>query len=793
MHPIIVQKKIHFAVCRDKNLASQYYSLYTLTIRDTTSMNCWLKMFDKSTFPQKLTVLLCFAGVLCSMQRHAYAVEFSGTVRHVNTLREINKVNVYIQNTAIGTTTNLDGYFQLFISQPHDSMVVVFRHISYHSLELPLWKAINKGRFELSPRVIQMQEITVVKEREPAGEMSDIPQPVSIIKSKNYETRGFIDAGDLLRTEQSIKVDEALSGRKTVAIRGGNPDDVTVLYNGIKMNSIYDNIFDLSLVNLEDIQQIEIIRGSNTALYGAEAVSGVINFVPRIKKNYYARFLQKFGTYASGDWTLQLYCPVTSKLNMSYSYKQEGMQRQYDDPRRGNPVLENTKNHHTAGLVYALSDGPSETLSFLYLRSLLRYDNNRDFESLDDFNQLVSLRYNLENNLSIVGSWHWLDHQQNLTARRSSIDRSIDNRMINFDIEKRTHLGMLSLITAYQYENGGLDFCNKMILDDEEVPGVQALRMGRQKHGGAAILKVNVPTGSRFYKFTTFNLTCRYDKVDNALQDIDPVPAGKDGGFDRPGDDWDETTLKFSSHISGRKNNLAVNAYINFGTNVKFPTMVQQLSMPAEQNHGIDAAAPPVLCPEKNRNAELGIDVTRELSHHPNINGVTLNANYFKNDYTNKLLTYYTPYNPIAFFSNVHTAQISGLELKAGLYAIQHKLFVEVGTSIYAIPEKSAFPFKSDVKTVANLIFEHAGYSLNLHWFYESDQIAYVGGFRDSYWEVSLPGYSNFDVHISKSVPVYGLKLLFNLSGRNLLDDDTVLEGIAIRDRRYYLTMGLQY
>ncbi|MBN2000092.1 TonB-dependent receptor [candidate division KSB1 bacterium] len=722
-----------------------------------------------------------------------FCFEITGIVRHANTLREINKVNVYIKNTSIGTTTNSDGYFRLLIPQPHDSMIVVFRHISYHPMEIALTKAINQHKFELWPRVIQMQEITVEKERELSGETADIPQPVSIIKSKNYEARGFVDAGDLLRTEQSIKVDEELSGRKTVAIRGGNPDDVTVLYNGIKMNSIYDNIFDLSLINLEDVQQIEIIRGSNTALYGAEAVSGVINFVPSVNKNYYARFLQKLGTYSSGDWTLQLNYPVSPKFNIGYSYKKEGMRREYDDPTRGNPYLENRKAHHTANLVYKLSKEAEKTLSLFYLRSNLEYDNQRDFESLDDFNQLVSLRYCLENNLSIIGSYHWLDNHQILTERRSFIDRSINNRMFNFDVEKRNNFGMVSLISAYQYENGTLDFNNESIIDDEEMPGLQKLTMNRQKHGGAAIVKLQVPTGSNFYRYTNFNVTCRYDKVANMFEDVFPDVQNRDGRFGLSNSDWSETTLKFSSHLSGLKNNFAVNAYINYGTNMKFPTMVQQMSMPAEADQSPNPAYPPVLYPEKNRNAELGLDISREFSDQPNLNGVVLHANYFKNDYTNKLITYYTPYNPISFFSNIHTAQISGLEFKAGLYTMQHKLYIELGSSIYSIPEKSAFPFKSDLKSIANLVFEHAGYSLNLHWFHESDQVAYVGGFRGDYWEVTLPGYSNFDVHLSKTVRIYGFKIFFNLSGRNLLDDDTVLEGIAIRDRRYYVTMGLQY
>ena len=122
-----------------------------------------------------------------------------------------------------------------------------------------------------------------------------------MLESKTFEIRGFIDAGDLLKTEHSIQVEEDLSGKKTVSIRGGNPDEIVVMYNGVKLNRAYDNTFDLSLIDLEDIDRFEIIKGSNTALYGPEAFSGVINIVPKTQYDYHVRFQQRLGTYQSGN------------------------------------------------------------------------------------------------------------------------------------------------------------------------------------------------------------------------------------------------------------------------------------------------------------------------------------------------------------------------------------------------------------------------------------------------------------------------------------------------------------
>ena len=49
------------------------------------------------------------------------------------------------------------------------------------------------------------------------------------------------------------------------------------------------------------------------------------------------------------------------------------------------------------------------------------------------------------------------------------------------------------------------------------------------------------------------------------------------------------------------------------------------------------------------------------------------------------------------------------------------------------------------------------------------------------------------DVHLGKKFDVHSFKLFLNLSARNIFDDDTLLEGIAIRDRRFYISFGAQY
>lgn len=122
--------------------------------------------------------------------------------------------------------------------------------------------------------------------------------------------------------------------------------------------------------------------------------------------------------------------------------------------------------------------------------------------------------------------------------------------------------------------------------------------------------------------------------------------------------------------------------------------------------------------------------------------------------------------------------------------------------SRYYISERAAFPFKSDLKRTLSFIVDHAGYSFQALWFKEGEQSGWLRRSGSDltrvtpgdFGEVILPGYTNLDAHLSKTFEFGHLKVFLNASGRNLLNgEEVVLQGIALRDRRYYLTLGAQY
>ena len=256
--------------------------------------------------------------------------------------------------------------------------------------------------------------------------------------------------------------------------------------------------------------------------------------------------------------------------------------------------------------------------------------------------------------------------------------------------------------------------------------------------------------------------------------------------------DWGKSTFKLAVSLGGYRRDLLIDSYMSFGMNTKFPTLFQQVSSPGILGGSGSYTS---LHPERNRSVELSINIARDIRDHTSIYGWRVSGSFFQNTYDNKFRVLMTPGIPILFYDNVPDARISGFETKSSVYLLHKKVTLEFGASRYFISEKAAFPFKSDRKMTITGILDHKGYSFQVHWFREGGQagwIRYQGA--GAFVEVTLPDYTNLDAHLSKTFHLGRLKLLINASGRNLLGgEEVILQGLAIRDRRYYLTVGAEY
>ena len=112
--------------------------------------------------------------------------------------------------------------------------------------------------------------------------IDDAGSSVSVISRQDILDRNAGSVQDLLREVPGFSVSQQGSHGAVaqVRIRGGEANQVLVLINGIEVNDLAQGSeFDFSQISTNDIERIEIVRGPQSALWGSDAMAGVIHII----------------------------------------------------------------------------------------------------------------------------------------------------------------------------------------------------------------------------------------------------------------------------------------------------------------------------------------------------------------------------------------------------------------------------------------------------------------------------------------------------------------------------------
>lgn len=136
-----------------------------------------------------------------------------------------------------------------------------------------------------SANKIELDPVVVTATATPT-KLSNITASVTIITQEEIEARHADNLVELLQQVPGVYADQPGSrgGLSSVYIRGGDPNFTLILIDGIKVNDPTNNrggSFDLSTMSTDSIERIEIVRGPLSALYGSDAISGVINIITK--------------------------------------------------------------------------------------------------------------------------------------------------------------------------------------------------------------------------------------------------------------------------------------------------------------------------------------------------------------------------------------------------------------------------------------------------------------------------------------------------------------------------------
>jgi outer membrane cobalamin receptor len=113
-------------------------------------------------------------------------------------------------------------------------------------------------------------------------ELPVLTRSVQLLGRKEIDALPVRTVSGLLEWATSVDVQSRSPAQSDLGIRGAGFEQVVVLVNGVRMSDPQTGHFDLDLaVPLDQVERLEILRGPASALYGADAVGGVVNIVTR--------------------------------------------------------------------------------------------------------------------------------------------------------------------------------------------------------------------------------------------------------------------------------------------------------------------------------------------------------------------------------------------------------------------------------------------------------------------------------------------------------------------------------
>ncbi len=190
---------------------------------------------------------------------------------------------VQILHAKDGVTTDEDGYFRIPYSKDGAVRVKV-SFVGYQTQTFVLKADERKGEqhvLRLQPDATALDQVVVTATRTPKA-LKDAPVVTRLITANDIKIADATNIQDLL-TEQmpGLEFGYAMNQETSLNMNGFGGNAVLFLVDGERLaGETMDNV-DYSRLNLDNVGRIEIVKGAASALYGANAVAGVINIISR--------------------------------------------------------------------------------------------------------------------------------------------------------------------------------------------------------------------------------------------------------------------------------------------------------------------------------------------------------------------------------------------------------------------------------------------------------------------------------------------------------------------------------
>tara|TARA_B100001250_G_scaffold334074_1_gene299872 strand:+ start:14995 stop:16992 length:1998 start_codon:yes stop_codon:yes gene_type:complete len=144
----------------------------------------------------------------------------------------------------------------------------------------------------------------------------DAVHKIRLITQKKINSGIFTDLGQLLEKELNIKLSQDNILGSSISLQGMSGQNVKILIDDIPVIGRFNGNIDLSQISLTNIEQIEIIEGPLSTLYGTDAIAGTINIITKKEPDFQKSFQTYYETV--GKYNFE---GILKNKNLSYCFE----------------------------------------------------------------------------------------------------------------------------------------------------------------------------------------------------------------------------------------------------------------------------------------------------------------------------------------------------------------------------------------------------------------------------------------------------------------------------------------
>ena len=317
--------------------------------------------------------ILCACCVVC-LTAQAQNVSVSGRIQSSEDKKPLQSVNIVIPNLELGSTTDINGQFTIN-NLPLDNIELEISILGYRDTTLFLQidnSLVNLGNILLDPEVLHFEEINVEvhSDLEPTSSLSSIS-----MSGKKMQENMKGSVAQTLKNELGVAIQSMGQGTTRPILRGYSGDRFLITENGFETGDLSHTSVDHALsMDLGGVEEIEIIRGPRSLLFGSNTISGVVNVdknsMPEVKfDHFHSYFTSAYNSGNKGFFNNISFIAPMNKNDFRFSFQTRKADnemtpigelkntslkntewffglRRYNDGRKGTVTIENIKMNY---------------------------------------------------------------------------------------------------------------------------------------------------------------------------------------------------------------------------------------------------------------------------------------------------------------------------------------------------------------------------------------------------------------------------------------------------------------